>query len=317
MKIKSGLFSCRRGFTLAELLTVIAIIAILIGLLVPTITIIQKTAQKVKQKSQFHGIEIALESFRTDFGDYPDSSYDQPDLSLNPNVNFGYCGAEKLAEAIVGWDSFGVHPRTDFKSDGMNDVDGDGTREMIYDVTDGINGSNGYVESGADNHKVRKGPYLELESANAVDLSDLYVDPVGTLDSDPDNDLYAYVLADMFGKVTHRRTRKKTGMPILYYKADVGGTDHDPPNFFPFPARNVYDIRDNSPIYSAAPPFGNKLHELADITKQPLFYNRTANPNFPGPPRRPYRSESFILHSAGRDGLYGTADDVYNFDSEQ
>ena len=317
MKIKSGLFSCSRGFTLAELLTAMAIIAILIGLLVPTITLIQKTAQKVKQKSQFHGIEIALESFRTDFGDYPDSSREPPYPSLNPSVNFGYCGAQKLAEAIVGWDGFGVHPRTAFMSDGMNDVDGDGIRELVYNVSGGIFGSGGvFNETGPENHQVRKGPYLELESANAVKLGDLYLGAVGDLD------LETYVLADMFGKVTHRTTRKRTGMPIMYYKADVGGTTH---TYIPPGDRNVYKVHlltaTEEPIYATMPPFGNLPHPMNfDIS---LFYDRTANPNFPGStvpptsPRRPYRSESFILHSAGRDGLYGTIDDVYNFDGEQ
>ena len=179
MKTKSGLFSCSRGFTLAELLTAMAIIAILIGLLVPTITVIQKTAQKVKQKSQFHGIEFALETFRTDFGDYPDSSYD------NTGIDPGYCGAQKLAEAIVGYDGFGVHPQTAFMSDGMNDVDGDNVPELIYDVINGITGSGGvFTESGEDNHTVRYGPYLELESANAVKLGDLYPSGAGTLDPD-------------------------------------------------------------------------------------------------------------------------------------
>lgn len=311
MKTKPGTLACNRGFTLAELITAMAIIAILIGLLVPTITLIQKTAQKVKQKSQLHGIDIALESFRTDFGDYPNSFYDT-------TAGQGYCGAQKLAEAIVGWDGFGVHPLSDFRSDGMNDVDGDDVLELVYDIQNGITGTNGYVQSAADNHKARKGPYLELESANAVKLGDLYPSGAGSLDPD------RYVLADMFGKVTHDTTRKKTGMPILYYKADVSGTVHVPPTSLqpPSPPKNTYNIYDNSPIYNAAPPFGNTPHPLtADLA---LFYDPTTNPNFPGDPalqynlgRRPYRSESFILHSAGRDGLYGTVDDVFNFDSEQ
>ena len=35
--------------------------------------------------------------------------------------------------------------------------------------------------------------------------------------------------------------------------------------------------------------------------------------------KRPYRAGSFILVSAGKDGLYGTADDIFNFtkDTEQ
>ncbi len=308
MKTQSGLFSCSRGFTLAELLVTMAIIAILIGLIMPALALVQRTAKKVRQKSQFHGIDIALESFRTDFGDYPDSSYN----SLGGQE---YCGAQKLAEAVVGWDGFGVHPKSAFRSDGMNDVDGDNVPELIYNVIAGITGSNGYVESGADNRSVRKGPYLELEASNAVTLGNLYPGGVGSLDPD------RYVLADMFGKVTHVSTDKKTGMPILYYKADVSGTVHQPPmTVLPgSPVKNVYIITDNSPIYNAIPPFGNRLHEMATLAEQTIFYDRTTNPNFPGPvpPRRPYRSQSFILHSAGRDGLYGTADDMYNFDSEQ
>ncbi len=30
--------------------------------------------------------------------------------------------------------------------------------------------------------------------------------------------------------------------------------------------------------------------------------------------RVPYRAESYVLMSAGKDGLFGTADDVYNFE---
>jgi len=31
---------------------------------------------------------------------------------------------------------------------------------------------------------------------------------------------------------------------------------------------------------------------------------------------RPYRTGSFILISAGKDGLYGTDDDIFNFNKE-
>ena len=310
MKTQSGLFSCSRGFTLAELLTTMAIVAILIGLIMPALSLVQKTAQKVRQKSQFAGIETALAGHLNDFGDYPDSSYTLAGGS-------GYCGAQKLAEAVVGWDGFGVHPQSAFRSDGMNDVSvpPDGNPELVYDVINGIveAGTGTLLQSPVDNRNVRKGPYLELEASNAVKLADLYPGAVGTLDVD------TYVLADMFGKVQHRRTRKRTGMPIMYYKADVGGTMHMY-SLGPM-LSNVYKVIDNDQIYTTQPPFGNTSHPLA--ANQPIFYDRTMNPNFPGslippyPGRRPYRSESFILHSAGRDGLYGTADDVYNFDSEQ
>jgi type II secretory pathway pseudopilin PulG len=291
------------------MLTTIAVIAILISLLVPALGLVQKTAMKVKQKSQFNSIDIALEGFATDFGDYPDSSYNTLDDS-------GYCGAQKLAEAVVGYDGFGVHPRSGFRSDGMNDVDGDSTLERVYDVINGITGSlsGTILETGAENRAVRKGPYLELESANAVKISDLYAVGPGTLERD------TFVLADMFGKVRHRTTQKKTGMPILYFKADVRGTAHESPYTGGPALRYVYDIQHNDQIYRAPPAFGgNKPHELADRLNEQIFYDRTTNPNYPGTagdPPRPYRSESFILLSAGPDGLYGTADDVYNFDTE-
>ena len=32
--------------------------------------------------------------------------------------------------------------------------------------------------------------------------------------------------------------------------------------------------------------------------------------------RRPYRADGYILISAGKDGDFGTADDVFNFDKE-
>jgi hypothetical protein len=48
-------------------------------------------------------------------------------------------------------------------------------------------------------------------------------------------------------------------------------------------------------------------------TNASIFYNAIQNPNFTSPPR-PYRAESFILQSAGPDGLYGTMDDIFNFD---
>ena len=313
--MKSYMRPCsqRCGFTLVELLTTIAVIAILISLLVPTLSLIQKMAFKVKQKSQFQSIGIALEGFQTDFGDYPESFYN--------HLDGGYCGAQKLAEAIVGWDGFGVHPQTGFRFDGTNDIDidGDGLLDFVkvYDIANGID--NGNYQTAEENRAVRKGPYLELEAANAVKISDLYASQPGTLEPG------TFVLADMFGKVRHRTTQKKTGMPILYFKAYTRGTRHDSNAVAVAPDKLVFNIRDNREIYTANAPFGgsNNSHALSDASEQ-IFYRDTTNPNYPGSainpatdPPRPYRSESFILLSAGPDGLYGTADDVYNFDTEK
>ena len=59
----------RAGFTIVELLTVMAVIAILIGLLVPALGLVNNAAKDLQQKAQFHGIKVGLELFKTEFGE--------------------------------------------------------------------------------------------------------------------------------------------------------------------------------------------------------------------------------------------------------
>ena len=61
----------RRGFTLVELLTVIAIIALLIGLLVPAVSAARNHAKKVATKSLHSALGKGCEMFHTDFDRYP------------------------------------------------------------------------------------------------------------------------------------------------------------------------------------------------------------------------------------------------------
>ena len=59
------------AFTLVELLTVIAIIAILMGLLFPAIGIIKEQARKVQAKSDVTNIVAAVKQYYTEYGKYP------------------------------------------------------------------------------------------------------------------------------------------------------------------------------------------------------------------------------------------------------
>lgn len=273
--MKKRLKNSVSGFTLAEILVTVAIIGIILAMLIPALNMVQKTANNVKQKSQFNSLSIALEAFRVDFGDYPESSY--------TSASGMYNGAQKLAEAIVGLDGFGFHPKSEFRSDGQADVDGDGTPLPIYTE---------------DNRNMRKGPYLELETANAVDLKDLYDGSAGVLAEE------TKVLADMFGLVRHKGTSKRTGMPVLYYRADTTkpGEEYEVADNI-----NILALRFPSKMYS--PP--SQMHPMLDRPEK--FLESIRNPNFTN---RYYRTESFILLSAGHDGLYGTPDDVFNFDNQ-
>jgi type II secretory pathway pseudopilin PulG len=50
----------KTGLTIIELLIVLGIIALLIGLLVPSLSAVKKMAKETKQKAQFATIELAL-----------------------------------------------------------------------------------------------------------------------------------------------------------------------------------------------------------------------------------------------------------------
>ncbi len=312
--IRPGYFG---GFTLLEMLTALAIIALLIGLLIPAIGKIQTTAQTVKQKAQFHAIEVALEAFRSDVGDYPPSR--QADTAAGEPA--GYYGAQKLAEAVVGLDGFGFHPLSQWRSNGTavnvigkdgNPVNGGG-EVLLYHI--GADIAN--FETSDENLKARKGPYLELEKANAVKVSSVY-----SSTSNPNVNLNTYVLADMFQMVKKRPTGK-TGMPILYFRADTSKGYLYSGSGSVTPSQSIYNLEDNFMgfVFPNPPWDTSSSHPMRDDTG--TFYQRIRNPNFPGTAAnnytdaRPYRADSFILLSAGPDGLYGTLDDVYNFDENE
>ncbi len=61
----------RSAFTLIELLTVIAIIAILMGLLFPAIGTIKESARKTQAKNDVTNIVAAVKQYYTEYGKYP------------------------------------------------------------------------------------------------------------------------------------------------------------------------------------------------------------------------------------------------------
>ncbi len=292
------------GFTLTEMLTALAVIAVLLALLIPALSMVQKKAMVVKQRAQFHAIEVGLEAFRSDWGDYPPSEYNMAKYGNGSVASF------RLAEALIGGDGLGFHPNSVFYQDYLFDQNGDGTisaAETVYHAATDL-----AWETAAQNRAARKGPYLELETANAVKLQDIYGTNTGSLSGT------MFVLADAFTKKM-RATGKEVGMPILYYRANVNQIGMDPvrANW----GTNTYNLNDSyaagSGIISLTVPFQSSktTHDLNEDAADDginWFYRVIANPNFTSPPR-PYRANSFLLQSAGPDGLYGTGDDLFNF----
>jgi len=282
----------RAAFTIVELLTVMSIIVILIGLLVPALNQVKRFAYGVKQMAQLKSIDTAIELFNSEFDGYPDSSATGPDGAA-------YCGAMKLCEAVMGQDLMGVHQDSIFRADGT-----DGLKPLYPDV-------NSAPVAYQNSLSMRRGPYLPPENANAYRLQDLYANPGPFAPRH-------FVLCDVFRRVTHRATGKKVGMPILYYKANTANTNHNVAN--PNDEQNIYNYRDNQALLMLGKPWdqggtASTPHRLAvENGKQGVrFYMNTKNEKVTTA-SRPYRADTYILISAGWDGEYGTPDDICNFE---
>jgi len=284
----------KAAFTIVELLTVMSIIVILIGLLVPSLNMAKRYAKKVRQAAQFHSIDAAIELFNNEYDGYPPS--DAMD-GAPPGNKEPYCGAMKLCEAMMGQDLMGFHPNSRFIRTG--------------EISPG--GRNLYVP---ETLNARKGTYLPLESANAYMLQDIY-------DTDVDPFLPASrVLCDVYTR--EQRSGMKTGMPILYYKADTANNLHIYSDAItPFDSQgNIYNYWDNHLLVGLGKPWevGLTRHKLfSDPDAAPpedegkRFYWNTRNEKITTA-KRPYRADSYILISAGYDGEYGTVDDICNFE---
>jgi type II secretory pathway pseudopilin PulG len=289
----------KTGLTLIEILIVLGIIALFVGLLIPALSVVRNTAKKAKQKAQFSAIDIALMTFKNDFGDYPPSDgYFYEPLSSGYYLDYG--GTQKLAEALLGWDLLGFHPKTDWQAAGV-----------AYDDPDLNN---------------RKSPYLDTETANAFRLGDPG-DPLrkGTgLFANMDNGESPITLApdtnvlcDVFSVKKIKLlngTTVSAGTPILYYKANTSSKSlQETENLR---GDGIYDHRDMALLVGMRSlvdndrPWGDRQPHL--IEDPAFFYEYIRDPKITARPW-PYRPDSYILISAGADGLYGTGDDIRNF----
>ena len=321
----------KRGFTIVELLTVMAVIAVLIGLLIPALSLVKDNAKKIQQKAQFHSIDVGVELYKSEFGSYP-QSYDNND-GIDPDNTDDtgeYCGANKLAEAMVGLDLLGFHPNADFRSDGLNSVvDNTGATLVDIDIYD-TTGATATWQTAQENIDARKGPFVDLENANAFRMDEVYATLPApfTANFAPPGGVggpyYPLVMCDVYAKKRSGTGGKKTGTPILYFRAhsnfsvqeqDVNNNSSTSSN--PETDDDIYRLDDNYQLLDLGLPDDatTEFTLMQPGTPYVDFDKMIVNDQVQSI-RRPYRADTYILISAGKDGDFGTADDIFNFEKE-
>lgn len=282
------------GFTIVELLTVMSVIVILLSLLLPSLTLVRRHARVVGQKNQFRNIEAGLQLYESDFDQYPDSY--PVDTDGNP-----YYGTMILGEIMAGQDGLGFHMDSRLTAD-----DGTGQDELYPTPPP----PTPYPDWYKQNLRSRK-EYLSIGEVEICSLTDLYASPSGDIPPKPDE---VAMLCDVFRSVRNLRTGKLMGMPVLYYRANPSKLLHDPNE--PDNPDNTYNYLDNHGFLDLGLPWNpaeeHPLYQVQGEQEGEEFYKLTLDKTS-APIERAHNKDSFILISAGWDGIYGTRDDVFNF----
>lgn len=301
----------RSGVTLVEILVVVAIISLLVGLLLPAVNKVKNMAREAKQRVQFTAIDLGLATFKNDYGDYPPS--DRYSWLEEDHQSANMSGAQKLAEALLGYDLLGFHPDSGWRVDGTNRWDySDGTTThtpgtyYLYDRT-----------SDRDMDK-RRERYIDIDTANVARLGSTG-NHDGLFDLGNFGEWSAaadtFVLCDVFGLgknlLLDEDHQVKSGLPILYYRADTSGrTDSE-----------IYRVGDNEALLqiiestdvarkgTAPAAYWNPLAGQVDTFYRQIRDPRASTATFDVP----QKPDSYILISAGTDGRFGTDDDITNF----
>ncbi|MCK4997984.1 MAG: type II secretion system protein, partial [Anaerohalosphaera sp.] len=283
-----------KAFTLIELLVVIAIITLLLGILSPGLSALNRHAKGLKQKSQLHAIEMGLELFKKRYGGYPDSRMVADGISGNVVT-----GAHHLVEGVLGRDQQGYDPKSMWHT--STPAKSEATIPDLYrnDTTTAV---------GRTSMARRYKKFVELKATGVYTFEEIYGTEASSLHSETDwnrspvfTDIYKVKKVTMpNGDVV------KVGTPILYFKANEQSIEHKLAVAPGTATRErIYDFQDNWFITGDQDKIaGSGLKSLRDDTKdnvltQAKFYEMIRNPHSSANLPKPYNVNTFIMMSAG------------------
>lgn len=334
------------GFSLVELLVVIGIISLLIGIALPAFSRVRDAAKVATTSGTLNAIGTGMETFRVDErfgGDYAPSNFVTLDPGPHQTGEIEVGGASLVVYALAGADLLG--------SAGIRDVNGNGfwTDDLHQDVIDGFPGLYaGEFTAGVGTRPIY--PRTSFVDVSKMKFPTLYngmfeipagprplMKSVAFLDAFDQPILYYKANAGAAGMVNCLGENASPNMARPIYdmnnNVNITGDPKDGQSFQLDSRISDLKVRPGTP-----PPdepeylgpgvgldfgggyahFPGGLPRNASAAALPSargsFGYAIWNPSAAiGGNPRPHNAESFILLSAGPDGLFGTEDDVANF----
>jgi type II secretory pathway pseudopilin PulG len=333
-------------------MVVIVIIGVLIGLLVPAVNAVRNTARDTATRAVLATLETGLQTFQADTlvgGDFPPSFSDadggsgslpyglvaSPYSGLDgaPSGPIRVAGAGFLVWALAGADGLGTPGFRTFRT--ANPPISTYWSQDTHDEN-------------VDDNPYRSGAYALRDDGRPLQpRSGPYVDTTKIRMSEWDRETGSFEIpaeVDAFAGSGDAPVRPHPmfldgfGFPVLYWKADPAGIYMvDQGREFSDPtSRGIYHWEDNGRLVD--PTHADRLilragapeHRLAMVPEDLSGYPPTAPASFPTYDESisfacyirnmavqaalsPQRRDSYLLISPGNDGVYGTGDDITNF----